>query len=74
MWDTVLSINLRGVGLVVKSAVKRMIPGGKKGSIINISSIAGIERGVNAGAGIYAASKAGLIQYTKVAFSNPLQQ
>ena len=65
-WDNVLQTNLRGVGMVIEAAVKRMIPAGRGGSIVNTASIAGIERGVTMGGGIYAASKAGLIQLSKV--------
>ena len=65
-WDAVLHTNLRGTGMVIKAAVKRMIPSGKGGSIINTASISGIERAVRVGDGIYAASKAGLIQLSKV--------
>ena len=65
-WDNVLQTNLRGAGMVIKAAVKRMIPAGRGGSIVNTASISGIERGVRMGDGIYAASKAGLIQLSKV--------
>lgn len=65
-WDKVIQTNLRGAALVANSVAKRMIQGGMKGSIINISSIVGTSRFVFPGMGIYASSKAALIALTKV--------
>ena len=61
-WDKVLAINLRGTFLCCKHVGKRMIGSGG-GSIINISSTAGINGIVRAPA--YCASKAGAILLTK---------
>lgn len=60
--DAVLSTNLKGAMLFTKEVLRDMLRL-KKGSIVNISSIVGI-RG-NAGQGVYAASKAGLIGFTR---------
>ena len=62
--DAVLKTNLKGAMLLTKEVLRDMLRA-KKGSIINISSIVGL-RG-NAGQCAYAASKAGLIGFTKSA-------
>lgn len=61
-WDDVMAINLKSVFNMTKQIIKPMMKS-KKGSIINMSSIIGI-RG-NAGQSSYAASKAGIIGFTK---------
>lgn len=61
-WDTVLQVNLKSVFNLTKAATKPMMKA-KSGSIINLTSVVGI-RG-NAGQSNYAASKAGIIGFTK---------
>ncbi len=61
-WDDVININLKSVYNMTKQVIRPMMKA-KKGSIINMSSIIGI-RG-NAGQSSYAASKAGIIGFTK---------
>ena len=61
-WDEVMEINLKSVFNMTKKVIRPMMKA-KKGSIINMSSIIGI-RG-NAGQSSYAASKAGIIGFTK---------
>ena len=61
-WDDVMDINLKSVYNMTKHVMRSMIKA-KKGSIVNMSSIMGI-RG-NAGQSSYAASKAGIIGFTK---------
>jgi NAD(P)-dependent dehydrogenase (short-subunit alcohol dehydrogenase family) len=63
-WQLVMDTNLKGTWLASRAAVARMIPRGKGGSIINISSILG--SAVRKGSGVYAASKAGLSHLTRV--------
>lgn len=61
-WDAVLSVNLKGVFNCTKAAVKYMSKE-RYGRIVNIASIVG-EMG-NVGQANYAASKAGVIGFTK---------
>ena len=61
-WDEVMETNLKSVFNMTKHVIKPMMKA-KKGSIVNMSSIIGI-RG-NAGQASYAASKAGIIGFTK---------
>ncbi len=62
MWDEVISTNLKSVFNTVKSATRTFMKQ-KSGSIINITSVVGIKG--NAGQANYAASKAGIIGFTK---------
>ncbi|KAE8098744.1 hypothetical protein FH972_016785 [Carpinus fangiana] len=64
-WNNVFKTNLTGAWLVSKYVCIRMRDARRGGSIINISSIAGINRGQNPGAVAYASSKAGLNALTK---------
>ncbi len=61
-WDEVMQINLKSVFNMTKHVVRPMMKA-KSGSIINMSSVIG-EMG-NAGQSSYAASKAGIIGFTK---------
>lgn len=61
-WDEVMMINLKSVYNMTKQVIKPMMKA-RSGSIINMSSIVGV-RG-NAGQSSYAASKAGIIGFTK---------
>ena len=63
-WDDVLSTNLKSVFLFTKACSRPMVKQ-RSGSIINISSVVGITG--NAGQANYAASKAGIIGFTKSA-------
>lgn len=61
-WDLVMKINLKSVFNLVKAVQKYMIKQ-RAGSIINMSSVVGVHG--NAGQANYAASKAGMIGFTK---------
>ena len=61
-WDEVINANLKSVFNLTK-AVQRPMLKQRKGSIINMSSVVGVKG--NAGQSNYAASKAGIIGFTK---------
>lgn len=61
-WDEVINANLKSVFNLTK-AVQRPMLKQRKGSIINMSSVVGVKG--NAGQANYAASKAGIIGFTK---------
>ena len=61
-WDRIITVNLKSVFNLTKAIQKVMIRQ-RFGSIINMSSIVGIEG--NSGQSNYAASKAGIIGFTK---------
>ena len=61
-WDSVLDVNLKGAFLCTRAAAKVMMRA-RFGNIVNIASVVGITG--NPGQANYAASKAGLIGFTK---------
>ncbi|MFT3903156.1 MAG: 3-oxoacyl-[acyl-carrier-protein] reductase [Niabella sp.] len=61
-WESVMQVNLNSVFYMTKQIVRPMMKA-RSGSIINMSSVIGIMG--NAGQGSYAASKAGIIGFTK---------
>jgi 3-oxoacyl-[acyl-carrier protein] reductase len=61
-WDRVLATNLTGVFLVTQAVVKSMVRR-RYGRIVNVTSIVGLMG--NAGQSNYAASKAGIVGFTK---------
>lgn len=61
-WDEVMDVNLKSVFNMTKLVMRPMMKA-KSGSIINMSSIIGIKG--NAGQSSYAASKAGIIGFSK---------
>lgn len=61
-WDEVIGVNLKSCFNTVKAATRPMMKA-KSGSIINITSVVGIKG--NAGQANYAASKSGIIGFTK---------
>lgn len=62
MWDQVINVNLKSCFNTVKAATKTMMKQ-RSGSIINMTSVVGLKG--NAGQANYAASKAGIIGFTK---------
>ncbi|NQV01201.1 MAG: 3-oxoacyl-[acyl-carrier-protein] reductase [Bacteroidia bacterium] len=61
-WDAVINVNLKSVFNLTKAIQKHFL-GQRQGSIINMSSIVGLSG--NAGQSNYAASKAGILGFTK---------
>ena len=61
-WDKIINVNLKSCFNTVKAAAKPMMKQ-KGGSIINMTSVVGLKG--NAGQANYAASKAGIIGFTK---------
>ena len=64
-WDYVHDINLKGVWLCLKYEILQMLKQGGGGAIVNMSSVAGLIGA--AGAGVYVASKHGVIGLTRTA-------
>lgn len=61
-WDSVIQTNLKSVFNYTKAAARTMM-GQRYGKIVNLSSVVGLKG--NAGQSNYAASKAGIIGFTK---------
>ncbi len=61
-WDAVINVNLKGTYIVTRAVLPVMIKN-RYGRIVNISSVIGIMG--NVGQSNYAASKAGMIGFTK---------
>jgi SDR family mycofactocin-dependent oxidoreductase len=61
-WDTVIDVNLNGTWRTIRAAVPAMIEAGNGGSIIIVSSSAGLK--ATPGNGHYSASKAGVVALT----------
>lgn len=61
-WDEIMAVNLKSVFNLTKAVIRPMLKA-RAGSIINMSSVVGVQG--NAGQSNYAASKAGVIGFTK---------
>jgi 3-oxoacyl-[acyl-carrier protein] reductase len=61
-WDGVINVNLKSVFNLTKAATKQLMKQ-RGGSVINMTSVVGVKG--NAGQANYAASKAGIIGFTK---------
>ncbi len=63
IWDDVIQVNLKAVWLCMKYEIDLMLPR-HKGSIVNISSLAGLKASLTGGAA-YTASKHGVVGLTR---------
>jgi 3-oxoacyl-[acyl-carrier protein] reductase len=61
-WDRVLDVNLKGVFLTTRAAARPLMKS-KAGRIVNVTSVVGLVG--NAGQANYAASKGGIVAFTK---------
>lgn len=61
-WDSIMTVNLKSVFNLTKAATKFLMKQ-KYGSVINMTSVVGLKG--NAGQANYAASKAGIVGFTK---------
>jgi len=70
MYDKVMAINVKGAWNVTKAFFRQMKRQRQfepiRGKIINIASCAGTDNGINPFVGVYSASKAALIAFTKL--------
>jgi NAD(P)-dependent dehydrogenase (short-subunit alcohol dehydrogenase family) len=64
-YDRLMDVDLRGVLLGTKHAIKSMLAAGKGGAIVNWSSLGGVNG--SPFTGVYSAAKAGVISITKTA-------
>jgi SDR family mycofactocin-dependent oxidoreductase len=64
-WQTMIDVNLTGVWRTMKAAVPHMLSAGNGGSIVNISSVAGLK--ALPGQSHYSAAKHGVVGLTKSA-------
>lgn len=69
-WNSTVRTNLTGTWLVSKFVSIRMCDVNQGGSIINISSISGLDRQEWPGGAAYSSSKVGVVTLTKVTNSN----
>jgi NAD(P)-dependent dehydrogenase (short-subunit alcohol dehydrogenase family) len=64
-WRRVMAVNLEGVVLGTKHAIRTMRQAGRGGNIVNVASVSG--RKAQPGASAYCTSKAAIIMFSKVA-------
>ncbi|MEY4371730.1 MAG: hypothetical protein RL219_499 [Actinomycetota bacterium] len=62
-WRSVVDVNLTGTFIVARAVAKRLVAAGRRGAIVNITSMNGVMPGPNAGA--YGSTKSGVSLLTK---------
>lgn len=62
-WDRIMNVNARGSFLFCRACGNNMIENGIQGSIVTVSSV--MARGAKTGTGVYPASKAAVVMFTK---------
>lgn len=68
-WNSIVKTNLTGTWLVSKHVCKRMCDAKRSGSVINVASISGLNRGHLPGSLAYDATKVAVNTMTKVIFN-----
>lgn len=71
-WEDTMTVNLKTPWLLTRAVARRMKSSGRGGSVIFVSYISGIERGLYPGVSVHGAAMAGLHQLTKVRKSAPI--
>jgi len=64
VWEEVIDTDLRGTYLTIREALARMVPGGRGGSIVCVSSVMA-HGGVPAGGSAYTAAKGGVEAFVR---------
>jgi len=62
-WRSVVDVNLTGTFIVARAVAERLVAAGRRGAIVNITSMNGVMPGPNAGA--YGSTKSGVSLLTK---------
>lgn len=65
-WEDTMTVNLKTPWLLTRAVARRMKSSGREGSVIFVSYISGIERGLYPGVSVHGSAMAGLHQLTKV--------
>ena len=73
-WEDTMTVNLKTPWLLTRAVARRIKSSGRGGSVIFVSYISGIERGLYPGVSVHGAAMAGLHQLTKVRKSAPIKQ
>lgn len=73
-WEDTMTVNLKAPWLLTRAVARRMKSSGRGGSVIFVSYISGIERGLYPGVSVHGAAMAALHQLTKVRKCAPIMQ
>ena len=67
IWDSTFATSAKSVFLCTREYVNRLVPTGRGGAIVNVTSLNGMAPGATAGHAAYASAKAAVHQFTRVA-------